>query len=224
MPALPPVPGTIRVMLTQKDANDLDVVTRMYLAYTGPAPTGAQLVTLAGATSTGWLTAWATSCIAAVGLNRVDIVDLASLTGAVGADLTTHVGSRAGIPLTGATCALINKKVARRYRGGKPRSYIPFGVAADLTDAQHWTAGALTAWKTSYDGLITAIRAAPWAGATLTGEVNVSYYSGFASVQNPVTHRWKNLSTPRLAPIVDPIISTAANPVPGNQRRRNRFG
>ncbi len=221
MPALPPVPATIRVDLHHKLANDMNVVTRMFFAYTGPAPTNAQMATLATAVRTAWAANVEAICGAQVNLHQVECIDLSSATGAIGNDVTVATGTRAGTTLAAGTAVLINYAIARRYRGGKPRSYVPYLMAADLTDAQDWTGAAVTAVNTQWGAFITAIKAAPWAGATITNQVNVSYYLGFASVQNPVTLRWKNLSKPRVAPVVDVITSFSTNPKPASQRRRN---
>jgi hypothetical protein len=221
MPALPPVPATFRVDLHHKLANDMNVVSRLFFNYTGPAPTNAQMNTLATAVRTAWNSNVGILAGAQVNVHQVECIDLSSATGAIGFDSTTVTGTRAGTTLAAGTAVLINYAVARRYRGGKPRSYLPYLMAADLTDAQDWTAAAVTATNSAWGAFITAIKAAPWSGATITNQVNVSYYQGFASVQNPVTLRWKNLSKPRAVPLVDVITSFSTNAKPASQRRRN---
>jgi hypothetical protein len=57
---------------------------------------------------------------------------------------------------------------------------------------------------------------------TITEHVNVSYYSGFTAVENPITHRWKNVSNPRSTPVVDNIQSWAIAGHVASQRRRNK--
>jgi hypothetical protein len=221
VPALPPVPGVVRIDFTQHAAQDLDIITRIYMAYTGTAPTDAQLDTFAGLCDSHWngdLAAFANPVVSLVG---VEVIDLSTPTSAIGADSTVRLGTRAGAPNAGGVALLVNHKIARRYRGGKPRSYWPFLNASDLTDEQTWDAATLASFDAAYASFITSIKGSVWVGGTLTGQVNVSYYEGFASVQNPVTMRWRNIATPRALPLVDAIVTSSANTKPGSQRRRN---
>jgi hypothetical protein len=64
---------------------------------------------------------------------EVMVTDLTSTSGARGIAPSRQVGTRPGLPNGAAVAALINFRVARRYRGGKPRVYVPFFVSADLT-------------------------------------------------------------------------------------------
>jgi hypothetical protein len=222
MPALPPVPTTIRVTLKHTAGLDLDVVNRFYLQYTGTAPTNAMMNTFATSVSTAWAGNIESVCNPVVKLTEVDVVDLSSPTGAVGLDSSVKTGSRTGQINAGGVATLVNFHIARRYRGGKPRIYTPWLNASDLTDEQDWTGASLSSALTAWNAFMTAVKALTWTGATIANQVNVSYYTGFASVQNPVTLRWKNISTPRAAPLVDVIVSASINPKPASQRRRNR--
>lgn len=222
MPALPAVPNVLRVTLKHTAGNDLDVVSHLYFQYAGTAPTNAQLNTFASSCSTSWLSALAGMANPVVKLTEVDVVDLSASTGAVGSYVSTQTGTRTGQINAGGVCALINFKIARRYRGGKPRVYLPYLNAADLTDEQDWAATPLANLATQWGIYVGDIKALTWTGATISNQVNVSYYQGFASVQNPVTLRWKNISKPRVTPLIDVITSTSVNPKPASQRRRNR--
>jgi hypothetical protein len=153
-------------------------------------------------------------------MNEVVCEDLSSLSGATGIWTGAYAGNRSGTPLTAQVCALVNFHIARRYRGGKPRMYLPAGVEGDLTDARTWGNTFTAAVVTGINALNAAAAAAPWSGASAIGQVNVSYYLGFASAQNPITLRWKNYSTPRATPLVDVITSASCNPLVGTQRRR----
>jgi hypothetical protein len=191
------------------------------VAYTGPAPSNAVLLAFITQAATGWNVDLAPLAHVDITLTEIDAVDLTSATGAVAAFTTSHAGTRAGVANAAGVAAMLNFHIARRYRGGKPRLYTPYLVAGDLTDEQAWSAAAQTALKAGWDAFIATLVATPPAGDTITGQVNVSYYQGFLSVQNPITKRWKNLSTPRVTPLSDVIVSTSAHARPTSQRRRN---
>ncbi|MGO9977445.1 MAG: hypothetical protein ACLP01_32535 [Solirubrobacteraceae bacterium] len=107
---------------------------------------------------------------------EIVVTDLTSRTSARGIAESRQVGTRPGLPNGAAVAALVNFKVARRYRGGKPRLYVPFFVASDLTPGLTWSDGALEAgtagwgWVAFMAGLLTHTPAT----FRLLGQVNVS--------------------------------------------------
>jgi hypothetical protein len=116
---------------------------------------------------------------------------------------------------------LVNYLISRRYRGGKPRAYLPWGDAGQLTSRQSWSGTFVTAVDSAFSTFYAAVIGLSAGSTTITDHVNVSYYDGFTVVTDPVTHRARNVPTLRGTPIVDVILSFAANPRPGSQRRRN---
>jgi hypothetical protein len=157
---------------------------------------------------------------------EVMVTDLSSNEyGARGIAPSQQVGTRPGLPNGAAVAALINFRVARRYRGGKPRVYVPFFVSSDLTPALMWSEGALAegtaAWGAFMSGVLTC---APPA-LRVVDQVNVSYYEGFEVVTDLRTGRARN--SPQLrpgGPAVDKISGFSINPKLGSQRRRNLHG
>lgn len=202
------------------DAADLDVQVRLYIQYSGTAPTNANLSTFAAACAAQWNTDLAGSHCTVVALTGVNVEDLTSATSAIGSWSGSHSGTTATPALPASVAALVNMKVARRYRGGKPRSYWPAGASGNVGTAQTWSSGFQTAWNTDYNAFIAGILAAPWSGATLPSVVNVSYYKGFTPFETP-SGRYKNIPTLRAGgPVVDPILSFTLNSKFGSQRRR----
>lgn len=200
-----------------------DVVYRINLAYTGTPPTATQLTTLAAVATTAWGANLKSTCSAAVTLTECDILDLNSLSGASGTSVVSIAGTRAGSGLPANCAALVNFHIARRYRGGKPRIYVPYGTINDTLNQQSWTGAFTAALLTGYNAWVAAIVAAPWAGGTLTNQVNVSYYQGFTVVTNPITGRAKNVAKLRVGvPVQDVVQSVSVNPTYASQRRRNR--
>jgi hypothetical protein len=157
-----------------------------------------------------------------VQLTSVTVTDLSSSTGGVGQYFGSQAGDRGGPVMPAGVAVLVNYAIGRRYRGGKPRSYLVFFVADDMATTQTWEAASVTSLHAALVTYFAAVIGLASGGVTITQHVNVSYYSGFLSSENPVTHRWRNISTPRAVPLVDQISSFAVNGIPSSQRRRNR--
>jgi hypothetical protein len=113
--------------------------------------------------------------------------------------------------------------IQRRYRGGHPRGYWPFGVTTDLQNDVDWTAAFVTACNTGFSTFFTALFAAGWTGAGTLTQVNVSYYDGFTVVVSPTTGRARNVPTLRVSPVQDTILIVACKVSIGTQRRRISF-
>ena len=123
------------------------------------------------------------------------------------------------------TAFLGSMKIARRYRGGKPRTYLPIGGAGKLQDAQTWTSAFVADIQAALNQIIADIAVTASGGCALGNLVNVSYYEGFVSSQNPITLRWRTIPKQRTAgPLVDPVTSWVAETRIGSQRRRNLRG
>jgi hypothetical protein len=138
-----------------------------------------------------------------------------------GINTATRAGTRAGGQLGGGTAALLDFHIQRRYRGGKPRQYLPAGVTTDLANAQQWSTTFTGNLATAWNAWINQLVAAPPAGTSLLNVVNVSYYKGFTTHTGP-TGRVSNISTVRPAVIIDDVSSMTVDPRIASQRRRNR--
>lgn len=220
MPALPPVPQVLQVLLHQGIGSDEEAITKLHFKYTGGPPDNAALNAVASD-----ITSLYTSHLAALaptngGLLGVTVTDLTSSTSAQGSDATLVNGTRTGGDLSSATAVLVNYGIARRYRGGKPRSYFPFFTATDMSAVTAWVSGSVTAAQTGVSAFLTAIEALTSGSTALGSQVNVSYFEGFTTFTTP-SGRVKNLSKVRTTPVVDSIVSVSVNPKPASQRRRN---
>ena len=221
MPALPPVTDVIRYKLLWTDGAALDVSTVFYFQYGGGSPSSADCLSLA----TQVYNAAVSELIPNIGADWILVgCDAEDLNSASGAHATyTHStpgGDATGQPLSAQVAVLINHVIGRRYRGGKPRSYLPGPTSAAINTPQEWSSAFQSAVTAAFGTFISDILAAT-AGTTLMLEhVNVSYYSGFTSVQDPTTLRWRNVAKRRVTPVVDNILSSACNLKIGTQRRR----
>jgi len=222
MPARPPVPGVIRTALHWQVGLDNAAETISYWAYTGPAPTGLQLIAMATEFNALQVAEWPIYLSPGVIYLGIDIADLSSLLGEAGGAGAAVVGTRATTPNAADVCALLNYTIARHYRGGKPRSYLPWLTNEDRSDENHWTSGAVTDVETGWSTVQAAMAAAaPSAAIAVSGQVNVSYLGPPNAYKGVAPGRITTHSTPRAAPIVDLLPSFRCNPILGSQRRRN---
>jgi hypothetical protein len=219
MPALPDVAKVLRLDQHFTVGEDTKAKVRSFWQYlTGP-PTDSELATAAAAIRVAFGTDLAGFMVSPNELSEVILTDLTSSTAAQGSDSTPVAGTITSEPVPANCCVLESMQVARRYRGGHPRNYWPFGAATDMTDEQLWGAtfaSNVQAGLVSYNGAITT--AIDVFGGTTT-PVAVSYYEGFTPFTGP-TGRVRNISTVRATPVVDPIVTIQVRRGIGSQRRR----
>jgi hypothetical protein len=217
------VPNTLRIDLRHTEEADPGLANRYFMGYTGTAPSDGDLVTYAGSIAAEWNTYLASLAVPEVALVEVVVTDLTSASSARGVWNGSHVGTRSGGVLPINACLLLNFKIGRRYRGGKPRIYAPWGSTTDLLTVETWTTSFLGVCNGGWSNFITNTSGVLAGGTSVAGQQNVSYYAG---VEPPITlpsGRVKQASKVRPGPIApDPITSFAANQLIGSQRRRVR--
>ena len=222
MPPLPPVPGVLKVTFRFTVDEDTNATVRWHVAYTGTPPTDAVATAIASGIYGSAASALPPVMAASVSLQEVTVEDLSVSSGGIGSHTAGTGGSRAGTRLPAGAAVMINFPIARRYRGGKPRSYFPFGVSGDLSDAQTWDSTLISDVFTAVGALLAYCNGTVISGTTLAGWVNVSYYNGFTAVTNPITGRTKDVPKVRTGAIpVDQPVSYAVHPKVASQRRRN---
>jgi hypothetical protein len=222
MPPLPNVPNGLRVDLDWSAGLDTTALTRLHFIYSGSAPATADCAAFALDFTNSFTAHLASLCSGNNNLEQVVVTDIASNTGAQGQHAGPFVGTRAGSNLTGATAVLMNHQIARRYRGGKPRSYLPFFVSADLVGAGGWQSTAVAAMNTGWAAFIAAVIPATSGSTTIEALANVSYYQGYNAATITPSGRAKNHPKLRGAPLVDLITGSTCNNKPASQRRRNQ--
>ena len=224
MPPVIPAGPVIRVQYRCSLGDDLDVLSRLFFNYTGSPPDGTQCEALAGSIWTLWGSNFGPLAGTDVAIQEVVVTDLSSLTAAQGSYTATAAGGRSGAILPAACACLINFQIARRYRGGKPRVYMPFGTDSDLLTPQGWTGGFLTEVDGNFSDHIASILTHSWSDGVIVGQVSVSFYEGTTVEEygTPPYQRARNVPIRRATPLIDPVTFAAANPILGSQRRRNR--
>jgi hypothetical protein len=212
----------LRVDFVHTYGTDPHLTSRSFWKYSGSAPSNGNCNVMAGHISAGWALQLAPLAHTNITLVEVLVTDLTSPTAGAGSDSTHHAGTRSGTGLTINDVANLNFQVDRRYRGGKPRMYGPWGTTADLIDPTHFGTTFTSAVDSQWSNFLVQMSSSGDGGCVIGGQVNISYYHGFASVQNPVTLRWRNIPTPRATPLVDPVSGHACSAIIGSQRRRLR--
>jgi hypothetical protein len=222
MPPLPSPGDVIRIHLSLKDNNNNVFGSRFYLKYSGGPPTQADLNTLSTNVRTAFSSDLAGLMATYLELSEVICTDLSSNTGAEGTDSTAVAGTRSGTGLLINDAANIGFEIVRRYRGGKPKIFLPFGVTTDTSSDRTFTNTFVTAVNTGWGSFIAAILAGSYSSFNPVDNCNISYYSGFTVAISPTTGRARNVPTKRTTPVVDTITGHACSTTVGSQRRRLR--
>lgn len=218
-PVPPPESPCVRVRLVYNDGAGQLAGSRFYLSYTGSAPTAANCVTLAGDIETAWTAHLAPLQSSNYDLVEVDVLDIATDAGASGQWTGSSAGSRSGTDLPLSIATNVEFDIARRYRGGKPRMFMPAGVETDLATQAVWSNSFITAVNTGVAAFFSAIEALSIGAIGTLAHVNLSYYQGFTNITTS-SGRERAVPKYRTAAKVDPVTGYATKAVIGSQRRR----
>jgi hypothetical protein len=198
---------------------DLDVVNINHWLFTGPA-SAVDMQAFAEAISFQFHAAFSSHLSAALSLTDVETIDLTTTSSHVGDDPTVRAMTGGDPSVPAEVAIVVSQHIARRYRGGKPRTYLAGAQRSGLASPQLWDPAYVTqidaAWQTFLAAVIST-----YGSLAIASIVNVSYFRGFTVVINPITGRARNVPTLRGAPVVDVITSHHVNPRPGSQRRRS---
>lgn len=202
-------------------ASNPNIIWRRYFRYSG-AVSAADAITLANNAVNSWAGTIQGVTTTNCQLANAVVTDLASATGSQATSTVAAVtGTSAGTQGPEDVAFIMKNRILRRYRGGHSRVYLP-SPAMNLATAQTWLGTYITSVTSAYQNWLTNFTtlSVPAGVGTLT-HVNVSYFSGFTVVTNPITHRARNVPSLRGAgPTVDTVTGTVANPKIGTQRRR----
>lgn len=174
MAPLPPIQNVLRIRLTGVMATN-NWASIQYARFQGAPPTAADLGTVAASLRTAWQNAIAQLCFTDRSLRVIEVIDLSSDTSASAVNTGNTLGTRAGSPLPNNVAMVASYKIARRYRGGHPRTYWPAGVIADVTSGNLWTQTFLTLANTGAPAWVGNVNAIVLGGSPLQHGV-VSYF------------------------------------------------
>jgi len=219
LPPLPDVP-CVRVNMGFTDALGNKMGVRFFLSYSGSAPTGGDCTTLASDISSTFSSDIKGLVNSSVSLTEVDVLDIASYSGASGQWTGSIAGTLAGTAQPIQCAYNVEYGIARRYRGGKPRGYWPFGDDSTIADQSHWTNGFNTSVFNDTTAFFSDVGALSVGSMGTLAHVNLSYYHGFHNVTN-------TSGRTRAAPLYrspnaihDNVLSYIARPLISSQRRR----
>lgn len=219
MPALPSPGPVVRCHLRFGPSDTNQWGSRFYLTYTGGPPSFSDIATFAGDV----LAQAASDLVPNIGsslfLTEAQVVDLSSDTGNEGIATGSHEGGMTGAPVPEDVSAIVNHEIGRRYRGGKPKIFLPPGDVTALADDKSWTTDYVGAVSEGWATFIAALLALSFGSFSLSNIVNVSYYHGFTVFTTPLG-RARNIPTQRATPLVDDITSSSCRGEIGSQRRR----
>ncbi len=218
-------PGVIRVQWGWKLGSDLNAQTRCFFSYTGTAPDDASCATIAGLIYTNGVTNLVPLLGTESSFSAVKVTDLTTTSSGVGEHLHDTTGTRSGSDTPAGAAVLMNIQISRRYRGGKPRVYWPFGTASDIDTPTNWLSGSVSAFLTGIATHLDYIIALTSTGTVFGPLVNISDYAGFNTVGPDLEGRFKyppKLRSVAIAP--DVFTGVSINPRIGSQRRRNLMG
>jgi hypothetical protein len=183
----------------------------MYAAYLGGPPSETALAEYGAHVGTAYANHILTLQNEVYELNTLSVTDLSSDTANFAVNDINTAGSNGGNTLAAAACYLANWTVARRYRGGKPRSYFGGVSAADTSSLFDFSTATQTAWATGLANFLAAHTTTVGAGVTFSGLVCLSYYDKALNPIPPYT---------RTAPVAYPITAGELHLRICTQRRR----
>lgn len=176
MPALPVVPQVCKFNIsgTYHDSTWLNIY---YLHYVGTAPSSANIVDYLAGIIAEVDAAYSAEMSADCQATLFEMWDLTSDTGAFGSGVVTIDGVRAGDFNPSNVCMVASMEIARRYRGGHPRKYLPWGTSGTMASGstRDWDAGFVADCQTKFDTMCAGIVGITEGGTTWDSLVNVSY-------------------------------------------------
>lgn len=217
----PPLPASpcmrVRLLYTQTDTYLAG--SRFYLSYAGTAPTGGNCTSIATAIAAAWASDLAESVNELYALTEVDVLDIASDSGLSGQWDGSNSGSGSGNPVPAQCATNVEFGISRRYRGGKPRMFLPPPDDSQQLDAGHWLVDFIDSVNTNIAAFFTAVEAIDVGAVGQLTHVNLSYYKGFTNIINS-SGRERAVPTYRDTAVVDPVTGYFTKGLIGSQRRR----
>lgn len=201
---LPPVSGVCKVEY-QGTLNGVNWACIFHEGYTGAPPTAGAVTLLANKFQDAFLHDLAPVVTTAAFLNSTTVTDLSSNLGAVGLNAVGVQGGRTGNAAPNNCCSVMSWTIARKYRGGHPRTYLPGINQEDVVAGTTLSPTFIVALSGAASSFLSSSQTAGAVPMALTGLVCVHYRKGAAYI---------------VPPLVDPIVAGQAHAGVGTQRKR----
>jgi hypothetical protein len=209
----------LKCALKYNQADGSEAGSRFYLGYTGSAPSSATLDTVAGDIKTAFVTNLLGAINSTFTLVEIDLLDITTETGASGSWTGTEEGGDTTSPVAAQVATSVEFDIARRYRGGKPRMFLPPPGSSEVADPAHWTDGFVSGTNTNMAAFMTEIGAISVGGLSDLTHVSLSYYKGFTNLPNS-SGRERAVPTYRATALVDTVTGYSTKKMFGSQKRR----
>jgi hypothetical protein len=177
----------------------------MHAAYAGSAPSVADLNGMASDLADLYELQFLSLVSETVDLTEIKVTDLTSDTAAVGLWTGSKLGTGTGTPLPANVALVVSWAIARRYRGGHPRTYFIGQETADQADVNTWKDAHAADYNTSAGTFLDGVNGMAVGATSPLVLGSVSYVTG---------------GDPRVTPIFDPFIGHFVHPRIDSQRRR----
>lgn len=220
--ATPPLPDfpTVRVRLDYTDETSLKSGSRIYLRYSGSAPTAANCVTLADDVAAAWNTELAGQVNTTIALTEVDVLDIATDSGSSGQWSGSNAGTLSGTNLPMQVAVNIEYDIARRYRGGKPRMYLPPPTTTQQQTPTTWSTTYTSGTNTAVAAFFATLEALSIGSMGTISHVSVSYYKGYQNIEIPDTRAYAKPLYRTPTAVSDIVEGYSTKILMGSQRRR----
>jgi hypothetical protein len=191
MPPLPPIANVLKMQClgTNEGQNWANV---FHALYTGGPPTAEQCALIGADIFDMYDGSILRQVQENFHLTEVKITDLTSDTSGAGEFTGDSAGGLTGSPMSAQVATCVSWPIARRYRGGHPRTYVPGPRSTDLVDSSHWKPAYLAALQSAAATFRTLVNAFTGDGVTTLQLGAVSYVLNNA---------------PRVAPLFFPFVT-----------------
>lgn len=206
MPPLPLVPNVVKMTIggVYHDTQWLNIY---HVPYTGGAPSSANLLSWLSAFSPTTATAYSGEMSADNEITEFTAIDLSTATPGFASVSTSVFGTRTGDFNPANVCMVVSHEIARRYRGGHPRTYLPWGTSGTMASGstKDWDPAFVTNCQSVFSAIPSDWNGITEGSTTFGAMVSVSYYDAGAR---------------RATALVDPVTSHIVRSRICSQRRR----
>lgn len=206
MPALPVVPQVCDLKISGV-YHDAIWMNKYYLHYSGAAPSNSDILDYLVGIESGVEAAYGAEMSVDNECTEFQMTDLTSDTGSENALSLSFYGVRTGDFQPASVAMVASMEIARRYRGGHPRKYLPWGTSGTMASGstKDWDPDFVGDCQTKFDTLMTNLVGITFGATTWDEIVNVSYVTAKAR---------------RTDALVDVVVGHIIRPRICTQRRR----